>query len=119
MDFITVFELEFSALLKSKAAPLEEETYQVYGNRLPENNQDQISLFTKPNPAQYTQAHLAHLQSNAYFYFSKILVSQNYMLGKKLNEFLNDFLTNYRSIEESSHMLPLPVIGISLSMKVF
>ena len=30
-------------------------------------------------------------------------------MGRKVAEFIKDFLTNYRSVQESGDMLPLPV----------
>ena len=49
------------------------------------------------------------LESYSFYYFHKILTSESYNLGKKVTDFINDFLHNYRSIKESADLLPQPV----------
>ena len=41
--------------------------------------------------------------------FRKILSSDQYTVGKKIADFIKDFVSNYRSIKESAEMLPQPV----------
>ena len=50
------------------------------------------------------------LESYSYYYFHKILTSESYNLGKRVSDFISDFLHNYRSIKESADLLPQPVI---------
>ena len=49
------------------------------------------------------------LESYSFYYFHKILTSESYNLGKRVSDFINDFLHNYRSIKESADLLPQPV----------
>ena len=49
------------------------------------------------------------LESYSFYYFHKILTSESYNIGKRVSDFINDFLHNYRSIKESAALLPQPV----------
>lgn len=49
------------------------------------------------------------LESYSFYYFHRILTSESYNLGKRVSDFINDFLHNYRSIKESAELLPQPV----------
>lgn len=51
----------------------------------------------------------SNLESYSIYHFNKILSSDAYTLGKKVSDFIKDFLMNYRNVEESSELLPQPV----------
>jgi len=53
------------------------------------------------------------LESYSYYYFHKILTSESYNLGKRVSDFINDFLHNYRSVKESADLLPQPVFSMN------
>jgi len=50
-----------------------------------------------------------NLESASFYEFRKILSSEQYSIGKKVAEFLEDFAANYKSIPESAELLPQPV----------
>jgi hypothetical protein len=56
----------------------------------------------------------SNLESHSIYHFNKILSSDAYTLGKKVSDFIKDFLLNYRNIEESSQLLPQPIESIML-----
>lgn len=49
-------------------------------------------------------------EAASYYQFYKLLSSESYTLGKSLAEFFESFHNQYSNIEESSHLLPQPVM---------
>jgi len=57
---------------------------------------------------------IQNLESASFYEFRKILSSENYSIGKKVAEFLEDFAANYKSVSESADLLPQPMESVYL-----
>ena len=82
------------------------------------NNYDEISFISddeeSKSPRNGSQINVKSSQQPSsknftYYYFHKILSSDQYSLGKKVSNFLSEFETEYKSIKESSELLPQPL----------
>ena len=82
------------------------------------NNYDEISFISddeeSKSPRNGSQINVKSSQQPSsknftYYYFHKILSSDQYSLGKKVSNFLSEFETEYKSIKESSDLLPQPL----------
>jgi len=49
------------------------------------------------------------VESHSFYEFRKVLSAEQYTVGKKIADFMNDFFSNYKSIPESADLLPQPV----------
>lgn len=53
-----------------------------------------------------------HQETQAYYHYHKILSSDNYALGQKVDEYIQSFFLQYKSVIESAELLPQPMESI-------
>jgi hypothetical protein len=80
------------------------------------SRQRQYSLINEENNSDGEDSGISNnnMESYSVYEFHKLLSSDQYTLGKKMADFVRDFLANYKNIEESAELLPQPIESVYL-----
>ena len=96
-----------------KKTPIEEKGAGAFTIHKKKKNYQELDLGEEESE-QEVEIAASQVEANSFYHFHKVLSSVQYSVGKNVQEYLEAFCLQYRSIKESAALLPQPMEGVLL-----